>query len=565
MYSSVKPKYYGTWWQELMRTEKGQLYEEFCVDHALLELFLDRIGCGTILLVGDHKAIFDRKFTILDPDDYSRVTKRVGEDILIPDTYAKFYFGEELPADGNGYVNVSAWCRENPEKKIDVSYDEKTGLASITPPPVRAINRETAPQLLDRMVRAFNEPLMPEPRYNNSEQTRKVVEHEGFPRGDYQFTQKRYTNLYSPQILITKDKKGRKVYYVTYEREVTDGGAILSTETVLRRSYDQGETWEDVTVFDNARWTILFEVKGEIYMMGTRFHRKHCGHLMIAKWDEDANVLKRKSIPETDHDISNTNRSYYIRNNKIYLPTSPRIFWADIDSDLMNYENWHATESLHTILNRDWVVRETGCDDITKGFFVLETNLAERNDELYCIMRLETWTRSGIVGLVKIHDDGKTISLEEESRGLVEMPTTITKFQVNYDEKTGLYLSLANYPSLPCPLNFLNCHPAAGHRNILCLVASPDLVNWKVIDTVLIDRCVMNPVASSRAHGFQYVTWDIDGDDMVYFVREASDYAKTFHDGEFVTLYRLKDYAKLVKDRYDKTEFWKNPYINRPQ
>lgn len=565
MYSSVKPKYYGTWWQELMRTEKGQINEEFCVDHALLELFLDRIGCGTILLIGDHKAIFDRKFIILDPNDYSRKAKIQGEDILIPDTFAKFYLGEDIPADGDGYVNVSEWCRENPEKKINVSYDEKTGLAAITPPPVRGINRETAPQLLDRIVRAFNDPWMPEPKYNNSEQTRRVVEHAGFPRGDYQWTQKRYTNLYSPQILITKDKKGRTVYYAAYEHEVSDGWVELSTETVLRRSYDQGETWEDVTVFDNARWAILFEVKGVLYFMGTKFDPKYCGHLMLAQWDEDGNVLRRMLLPRTDHDITNTNTSYYVHNNRIYLPTSPRIFWADIDSDLMNYENWHATDPLFTVLNRDWVVKETGCDDIINGFWVLETNLVERNGELYCIMRLEAQPRNGIAGLVKIHDDGKTLSLEEETHGLVEMPTSVTKFQVNYDEKTGLYLSLANYPSLPVPLNFLWCHPAAGQRNVLCLIASPDLVNWKVIDTVLVDRCVMNPVASSRAHGFQYVTWDVDGDDMVYFVREASDYAKTFHDGEFVTLYRLKDYAKLVKERYSKTEFWKNPHIKRPQ
>lgn len=562
MYKSVKKKVYGTWWEDLLRSERGQIPEQYKIDHALLELFLDRLGCATVVKIGDHKAIFDRKFRILDPNDYSRKTKLRDGDVLIPDTYADFFFGEKMEADGEGYFNVSAWCRANPESRITVTYDGETGLAVIAPPPVAAIRRESDPQLLDRFKLAFNDPMMPEPKYNNSEQTRQVIEAAGFPRGEYDWVQKRYTNLYSPEILITADKKGRKVYYVAYEHEVTDGWNELSTETVLKRSYDC-ETWQDVAVFDNARWTILFEVKGKIYMMGTKFG-KVCGNLMIARWDEEANALRTASIPNTERDISNPNRSYVIHNGRIYLPTSPRIFWADVDSDLMNVENWHCTDSIQDVLSKDWFLHESGCKEVA-GYWILETNLVERNDELFCMMRLECQPNNGFAGLVKIHDDGKTVTLEETSHGLVEMPTTVTKFQVNFNEKTGLYLALANYPAIPMPMTFPRCHPPAGQRNILGLVASPDLVNWKVIDILLVDRCVMTPMASSRAHGFQYTTWDIDGDDMLYFVREASDYARTFHDGEFATLYRLKDYAKLVKERYGQTEFWKNPQIKRPQ
>ena len=69
----------------------------------------------------------------------------------------------------------------------------------------------------------------------------------------------------------------------------------------------------------------------------------------------------------------------------------------------------------------------------------------------------------------------------------------------------------------------------------------------------------MNASASARAHGFQYVIWDVDGDDMVFVVREAYGNTKTYHDGGAVTLYRLADYQKLVKERYPQEEFWKNP------
>ena len=96
----------------------------------------------------------------------------------------------------------------------------------------------------------------------------------------------------------------------------------------------------------------------------------------------------------------------------------------------------------------------------------------------------------------------------------------------------------------------------AGHRNILCLTASEDLIHWKVIDILLVDREIMNPICSAKSHAFQYVEWVFDGEDILYVVRESVGYTNCYHDGRCVTMYRLKDYAKLVEQRFDQMPVW---------
>ena len=67
----------------------------------------------------------------------------------------------------------------------------------------------------------------------------------------------------------------------------------------------------------------------------------------------------------------------------------------------------------------------------------------------------------------------------------------------------------------------------------------------------------MNVANSARTHGFQYAHWDFDGDDILYVVREASgEHTNVYHDGTYLTLYKINDYARLVKENFDKLDFY---------
>ena len=56
----------------------------------------------------------------------------------------------------------------------------------------------------------------------------------------------------------------------------------------------------------------------------------------------------------------------------------------------------------------------------------------------------------------------------------------------------------------------------------------------------------MNGEASAWVHAFQYPDWDFDGNDIVMDIREATGYCNTFHDGKYLTFYRLTNFRELI-------------------
>ena len=63
---------------------------------------------------------------------------------------------------------------------------------------------------------------------------------------------------------------------------------------------------------------------------------------------------------------------------------------------------------------------------------------------------------------------------------------------------------------------------------------------WKV-DCDLIDKRFDDP----KKVGFQYVDFDFDGDDIIFLCRTAMNNADTFHNSNYSTFHRVKDFRKL--------------------
>ena len=89
-------------------------------------------------------------------------------------------------------------------------------------------------------------------------------------------------------------------------------------------------------------------------------------------------------------------------------------------------------------------------------------------------------------------------------------------------------------------------------RNVLSMVVSKDLVHWDILDTVLVDRTMMNFYCSLWKHGFQYVDWIADGDDLLLAVREAMGNSFNFHDSNHTCVYRIQNYEALINQFYEK-------------
>ena len=58
-----------------------------------------------------------------------------------------------------------------------------------------------------------------------------------------------------------------------------------------------------------------------------------------------------------------------------------------------------------------------------------------------------------------------------------------------------------------------------------------------------------------KKHGFQYVEWLFEGDDIIFLSRTAFDDetggAHNNHDANYLTFHRIKDFRKLLEERID--------------
>ena len=144
--------------------------------------------------------------------------------------------------------------------------------------------------------------------------------------------------------------------------------------------------------------------------------------------------------------------------------------------------------------------------------------------------------------MVKVSMDGKKAVFSEES-GFIPFDGGSKKFVIKYDPTSDYYYTLTNsvlekygrqYPK----------RNAAGFRNVLVLRKSKDLKNWEDVKVILEHEDVLK-------HGFQYVDWLFDGNDILvlsrtaYFDGEAD--AHNNHDANFLTFHRIEGFRGLIR------------------
>ena len=115
--------------------------------------------------------------------------------------------------------------------------------------------------------------------------------------------------------------------------------------------------------------------------------------------------------------------------------------------------------------------------------------------------------------------------------GLRDIPSTPSKWQIEYDEQSGNYIALVS--------RMLDDPPT--RRNLMSLISSRDLVSWKVCGDLIDFRH-----ADPKAVGFQYVDFIIDGDDLIYLSRTAFNSANSFHNSNYITFHRVRDFRGLL-------------------
>ena len=112
----------------------------------------------------------------------------------------------------------------------------------------------------------------------------------------------------------------------------------------------------------------------------------------------------------------------------------------------------------------------------------------------------------------------------------IDFPANLSKFTIKKDEETGRYYSVATR----------RIDEPATRRNLLSLLASDDLLHWSVVCD-LIDR----RYDSVDKTGFQYVDFEIEGNDIIYLCRTAINEPHNYHDSNYSTFHRIKDFRNI--------------------
>ena len=530
----------------------GTIPVEYVRDQEFVEILIDRMRGSAAFMIGSSSVLYNGMICKLDRQNYNRVAVLKDGEIWIPAEFANSYFDMEL--DTKTSVSIHQLARE---RGYAMAWDSQSGLLVISPPDRMSfvcdgemISGYSNREFKDRMLRFFQEFCEIEPS-NNAEQSRFVLDQGSeFPMDCIHYSFPTYKTCYSPSI-ISMVQKGKRVLYASYEycdvRDIHEPYA----ETRLKRSEDGGMTWEQVASFPRLKFSSFFSIGETLYMVGDQFGEgdrvsifNESVFLTVYRFREDFTYDSVILTGATASDVFKPQ----ILDGILYLPKNESVVSIPITEDLMVAENWTITDTKRTIkhfINREWFEHVSGKPVGVFGHGdcrVLEGNVAKGPDgKIYFLFRIECMPYANYGVMLRLSEDRKQLLELPNGGSLINLPTTVSRFVIQQDPVTGLYVNVSNLWTLP---SVPYCERA---RNVLGLSFSRDLVNWQVADTVLVDREMMNSVCSVWAHSFQYTDFDFDGEDLVFLSRETVGKANTFHDGKYCTFYRLKNFRDLIE------------------
>jgi arylsulfatase A-like enzyme len=352
------------------------------------------------------------------------------------------------------------------------------------------------------------------------------------------------TYVGSPSIAILPDG----TYVATHDLFGPGSSEWKGAVTPVFRSTDRGATWSRIATVEPAFWSGLFVHRGDLYLMGTTHHH---GRIVIrrsmdsgATWTNptsaatglltESGEYHTAPVPAIVH-AGRIWRSFEDAGGGTEWGKRYRAIMlsAPADADLLDRGNW----TFSNAIPRDpaWL----------GGRFTawLEGNaVADAEGRLLDILRVDVRGRER-AAIVEVTADGQQATFDSAT-GFIDFPGGAKKFTIRRDprsEAAGEQPVWWTLASVVAPVDAARGHPAAI-RNTLLLARSQDLRHWEPRSIVLHD-------ADVARHGFQYVDWVFDGDDIAAASRTAHDDAEggapRAHDANYLTFHRIGKFRSL--------------------
>ena len=307
--------------------------------------------------------------------------------------------------------------------------------------------------------------------------------------------------------------------------------------TLIFRSDDDGKSWHYVSELMPCFWGKLFVHKGELYMLSCA---TEYGDLLIGKSTDGGKTfgapvtLLRGSNAKGGNDGFHKNpQNVVVHNGRIYESLewgswsnkeyghAAMVMSCDINDDLLVPENWSFSEPVKF----DHFVPEIA--DLQKPVMTIEGTLVEDPDGKF--LNIMRFGKRGYNLAYEVNTVDHEAPLSYHS--IKKIGVAYSKFMIKFDDITKKYYTVASRLHDGCP---------DYARNYLVLMSSPDLESWKV-EKELFDYRECDP----EKVGLQYIDFSFDGDDIIYLSRTAINNAATFHDSNYSTFHRIKDFRNI--------------------
>jgi hypothetical protein len=317
----------------------------------------------------------------------------------------------------------------------------------------------------------------------------------------------------------------------------------VSARSAVFRSADRGATWRQVAVIQGAFWSKLFVHRGALYFLGTDRHHGNC--LIRRSTDGGENwtlpVDRKSGLLRADGEYHCAPMAVVEHKGRLWRAMEwrhPPQAWGinyragmlsiPVEGDLLDADQWTFAEFLPSY--RAW----NGGD---MGAWLEGNAVVTPAGDIVNMLRVQTKSPDEKAAIVRVSADGRALSFDPE-KDFVPFAGGSKKFVIHFDPPTKLYWAVASIVAerhrAPNP---------GGIRNTLALVNSPDLRTWTT-------RTVLLYHPDVKKHGFQYVDWQIEGDELIAACRTAYDDgvggARNNHDANFLTFHRWKNFRALT-------------------
>lgn len=307
--------------------------------------------------------------------------------------------------------------------------------------------------------------------------------------------------------------------------------------TLIFRSDDNGESWRYVSELMPCFWGKLFIHNGELYMLSCS---TEYGDLLIGKSTDGGKtfsapvcLLRGSNGKNGNSGVHKNPQNMLVHNGRLYTTLewgawankeychAAMVMSCDINDDLLDPESWHFSQPKKFEPNAPELAELSCCTMTIEGTIVLTPE-----GKLLDIMRF-----GGEKCVLAYSVDTENHDAPLRYSHCIPFPANRSKFMIKYDALSQKYYTIAS--------RILDgAHERS--RNVLSFMASADLQNWQVIcDLIDYRHCDFMDI------GFQYVDFEFEGNDIIYLCRTAMNKPHNFHDSNYSTFHRIKDFRAL--------------------